>query len=332
MRSTISLIRLPSLWVYTYFPRFAPEPEVEMPLAVPFSHRFDVRCERRPRESLFFRRYFDTITAAEPWAPLPDTVREQYAGARETARFRVLLEEPVCRAWYLGERFLWQTLGLPEQVVPTPPPLHIRHTVGDYIDFIQTHLMWPVASIRRDERERPVVPVGGAGAWRATQARDQSGSRRGRGVEWPELPTTMKCRGQGGETSQIPIAPPPADHKLVRVRGSTPASIEYTGQSLELTASVIRMLQRSINLQTIYGIPAPFQILAVGVRHRSRAGHTHSRSSSQAPVPDDDESDAEAESSQDETRDGSDSGSESGAGGDDPGPSSRKRTRTYSRA
>ncbi|GMP48649.1 hypothetical protein CsSME_00015930 [Camellia sinensis var. sinensis] len=63
-----------------------------MPLSIPYSHRYDVRCERRPLESfLFFCRYFDTIDATEitwqPWAVLPDAVRDQYMGARETARF-----------------------------------------------------------------------------------------------------------------------------------------------------------------------------------------------------------------------------------------------------
>ena len=47
-------------------------------------------------------------------------VRDHYEGAGETARCRILLEGPVCRAWYLGERFLRQTLGLPEQIVPGP--------------------------------------------------------------------------------------------------------------------------------------------------------------------------------------------------------------------
>lgn len=119
--------------MYAYFPRLAPVPDVEIPLDVPFSHRFDVRCEQRPRESfVFFRRYFDTITAAEitwqPWAPLPEAVRDQYAGARETARFRILLEGLVCRVWYLGERFLRQTLSLPEKIVLGPPLTHMRHT------------------------------------------------------------------------------------------------------------------------------------------------------------------------------------------------------------
>ncbi|XP_028099675.1 protein MAIN-LIKE 2-like [Camellia sinensis] len=85
------------LWVYAYFPRLASVPDEETPLGVPFSHCFDVRCVRRPRESfIFFRRYFDTITATEitwqPWAPLPAAVRERFASAEETARFRILLE------------------------------------------------------------------------------------------------------------------------------------------------------------------------------------------------------------------------------------------------
>ncbi|KAL7263185.1 hypothetical protein ACSBR1_001374 [Camellia fascicularis] len=119
------------LWVYAYFPRLAPVPDEDSPLVVPFSRRFDVRCVRRPRETfIFFRRYFDTVTAAEvtwqPWALLPTAVRERFVGAEETARFRILLEGPVCRAWYLGERFLRQTLGLLEQIAPGSPPTHMR--------------------------------------------------------------------------------------------------------------------------------------------------------------------------------------------------------------
>ncbi|GMP47320.1 hypothetical protein CsSME_00015109 [Camellia sinensis var. sinensis] len=54
------------LWVYAYFLRLAPVPDVETPLVVPFSRRFDVRCVWRPRETfIFFRRYFDTVTPAE---------------------------------------------------------------------------------------------------------------------------------------------------------------------------------------------------------------------------------------------------------------------------
>ena len=55
-------------------------------------------------------------------------VRDHYEGAEETVHCRILLEGPVCRAWYLGERFLRQNLGLPEQIVPGPPPGHMRDT------------------------------------------------------------------------------------------------------------------------------------------------------------------------------------------------------------
>ncbi|GMP70779.1 hypothetical protein CsSME_00029484 [Camellia sinensis var. sinensis] len=121
------------LWVYAYFPKLAPVPDAETPLVVPFWRRFNERCVRRPRETFsFFRRYFDTITPAEitwqPWAPLPATIRDRFAGAEETSCFRILLEGPVCWAWYLGERFLRQTLGLPEQIVLVHPPEDMRET------------------------------------------------------------------------------------------------------------------------------------------------------------------------------------------------------------
>ncbi|GMP93780.1 hypothetical protein CsSME_00043484 [Camellia sinensis var. sinensis] len=83
------------LWVHAYFPRLAPVLDEETSLGVPFSQRFDVRCVRRPQKTfIFFHRYFNTITAAEPWAPLPAAVRERFAGAEESARFRLLLEGP----------------------------------------------------------------------------------------------------------------------------------------------------------------------------------------------------------------------------------------------
>ncbi|XP_028088443.1 uncharacterized protein LOC114288999 [Camellia sinensis] len=77
----------------------------------------------------------------------------------------------------------------------------------------------------------------------------------------------MTCRGQGGETYQIPITPPLADHELVGVRGSTPASIEYTGQALPLTASVMGMLQRSMDLLSIYNIPVSSFNLSLKTLH-----------------------------------------------------------------
>ncbi|GMP88181.1 hypothetical protein CsSME_00040255 [Camellia sinensis var. sinensis] len=40
------------LWVYAYFPTLAPELEVEAPLVIPYSRRFEGRCRPRPRETL----------------------------------------------------------------------------------------------------------------------------------------------------------------------------------------------------------------------------------------------------------------------------------------
>lgn len=112
---------------------------------------------------------------------MPAAVWERYAGAEETNQFRILLEGPVCWAWYLGERFLRQTLGLPEQIVPLLPPIDMRQTEiypphemddytigweaeGDYAEYVQTYIMRPLSSGRRAERERPMAPAAGAEA------------------------------------------------------------------------------------------------------------------------------------------------------------------------
>lgn len=104
-----------------------------MPVVVPYSHRYDGRCLRRTWETFaFFRRYFDTVAAGEivwqPWALMPAEVKDQYAGAQEASYFRLLLEGPVCRAWFLDERFMRQTMGLPEPVVPMPLSASMRAT------------------------------------------------------------------------------------------------------------------------------------------------------------------------------------------------------------
>ncbi|GMP74044.1 hypothetical protein CsSME_00031580 [Camellia sinensis var. sinensis] len=239
------------LWVYAYFPRLAPVPDVETPLGVPFSRHFDVRCVRRPQETfIFFRCYFDTITPAEPWASLPAAVWEPFAGVEEIAWFRVLLEGPEMADYTIG----WDAEGFRGE--------------GDYTEYVQTYIMQPLSSGCRAERERLAAPAAwvgaGAGGARVARVRDRSGARRGWGASWPALPTMMTCRGQGGETYQIPFAPPPADHELVRFYDLPPAFSEYTRQSLELNASMMGMLQRSFDLLAIYSILPPFQMSVAG--------------------------------------------------------------------
>ncbi|XP_028126069.1 protein MAIN-LIKE 2-like [Camellia sinensis] len=54
------------LWVYAYFRPLAPELEVEAPLAIPYSRRFEGRYWPRPQETqLYLRQFFDTIRATE---------------------------------------------------------------------------------------------------------------------------------------------------------------------------------------------------------------------------------------------------------------------------
>ncbi|CAL5340287.1 unnamed protein product [Camellia sinensis] len=48
-----------------------------------------------------------------------------------------------------------------------------------------------------------------------------------------------------------------AGHELVGVRGSTQASIEYTGGALELITSLMGMVQRREALFSLYGIQIP---------------------------------------------------------------------------
>lgn len=59
------------LWVCAYFPTLALDPEVEAPLEVPYSRRFEGQCRPRPRETLpYLRQYFDTVRATEiTWQP-----------------------------------------------------------------------------------------------------------------------------------------------------------------------------------------------------------------------------------------------------------------------
>ena len=67
--------------MYAYFPRLAPVPDEEISLGVPFSHHFDVRCERRPRESLmFYHRYFEAV---RKWNTKRDLVVRHWGKSRE---------------------------------------------------------------------------------------------------------------------------------------------------------------------------------------------------------------------------------------------------------
>ncbi|GMP85730.1 hypothetical protein CsSME_00038774 [Camellia sinensis var. sinensis] len=185
------------LWVYAYFLRLAPKPRVEIPPMLPYSHRYDGRCQR----------------SWQPWVVMPDGVKDQFASAREASRFWILLDGPVCRAWFLGERFLRQSLGWPEPVVPMLPSTYMRVTErytmqeminfkrgwdadffrleGDYTAFIQTYLMLPLTSAHRGERARAPTIGERAGGSRASRAHDRRGSQTRQKARWPELPASL---------------------------------------------------------------------------------------------------------------------------------------------
>ncbi|XP_028074675.1 uncharacterized protein LOC114277057 [Camellia sinensis] len=126
---------------------------------------------------------------------------------------------------------------------------------GDYATFIQTHLMPPLTSVRGGEGAgAPAVRERGREA-KATRTHGRRDSQTRQRAGWPKLPTSLTCWGRSGETYQIPIEPAPVSHELVGVRGSIPASIEYTEQALELATSLMGMVQTSMNLLSLYRIP-----------------------------------------------------------------------------
>ena len=214
----------------------------------------------------------------QPWAPLPAVTRDRFAGAEETSRFWILLEGQVCRAWYLGERFLRQTLGLPEQIVPVHPPADMRETerrtteqmddftigweetcfrgIGEYRENVQTYLMRPLSGGRRAEGARPVAPAAGAGvgaragASRRARVRGRGGVQGGRGTGWPALPAVLTFQGQCGATYQISFAPPPADHEFVGVPDVPPVCITaFFNHFIFVYLIVHRILMHLILLQ-----------------------------------------------------------------------------------
>ena len=97
----------------------------------------------------------------------------------------------------MGERFLRQSLGLPEPVVLMLPPTYMRvieryttqemidftkgwdanffRLEGDYIAFIQTYLMLPLIGVCGGERARAPVIRDRAGGSKASHAHDRRG-------------------------------------------------------------------------------------------------------------------------------------------------------------
>ncbi|XP_028105625.1 uncharacterized protein LOC114304687 [Camellia sinensis] len=203
------------LWVYVYFPSLAPELEVVGIPVIPYSLIFEGPHRPRPRETLpRLRQYFDTVRHSEitwqPWASLDDGLRLQYTGASDISQYRVLLEGPVARVWFLGERFLRQVWGYLSQDIPAVPPASMRTAdrlsfsevvgamlgsdalllveEGDYATYRHIYLMPPLTEARI-----PMMrPAGMSSSGQAQAAGAPSSSRAGtsRGGSRPVPPTS----------------------------------------------------------------------------------------------------------------------------------------------
>ncbi|XP_028106146.1 protein MAINTENANCE OF MERISTEMS-like [Camellia sinensis] len=242
------------LWIYAYFPTLVPKLEVAMPPMTPYSLVFEGPYRPRPRESfLYLRQYFDTVRPSEitwqPWAPLGRDLRFQFAEAWGASRYRILLEGPVGRAWFLGERFLCQTWGYLVQDIPSAPPddmrtadrlpprgvvdarlgtdafLHLEQ--GEYATYRHTYLMPSLTGVHTPMRRPAGMPSSGRARAADVPSTSRAGTSRGGGglvspippthhhPGWPDMPTELT--GWRFRTLYlIPIEPPMFDHKYVK--------------------------------------------------------------------------------------------------------------------
>ena len=192
----------------------------------------------------------------QPWAVFDD-VQNLYPGGSSGSQYRFLLEGPVGRAWFLGERFQRQVWGYNSQDPPAVPPPTMRtadrlsaeevirdmqgtdallyFVEGDYATYRRIYLMSPWTGVRAP----PLRSAGAASSSRARAADIPSSSRagasRGRGSSippippspyhpgWPDMPTELMS-WQYGTTSPtlIPIEPPAPGHRYVSDPDSPP--------------------------------------------------------------------------------------------------------------
>ncbi|XP_028100035.1 uncharacterized protein LOC114299475 isoform X2 [Camellia sinensis] len=242
----------------------APELEVAVPLVISYSHVFEGRCRPRVRETLpYLRQFFDTVRATEitwqPWAPLGGDIRFRFLGGWSASRYRTLFEGPVGRAWFLGDRFLCQTLGHPDQDIPLAPLEDMRSTEdltpqgvevailgndvmlfleeGEYATYRHTYLMPPLTGVCTPTRRAAGTSLSSR-VWAADMpSTSRAGTSRSGAKQippipptyqhagWPDLPTELA--GWRYRTSYpIPLEPPLPDHRYVR----DPDSPSYTLQ------------------------------------------------------------------------------------------------------
>ncbi|KAI8009968.1 Protein MAIN-LIKE 2, partial [Camellia lanceoleosa] len=237
----LSIFSLPSscfsqLWIYAYVPALAPEPEVKPPLKVPYSHRYDGRCQPRARETLsYLRQYFDTfflLSASIHFAyPMATYLSMHLLSAGHMAALGNDAR------W--GQISFYRSLGV------------CVHT--GRADDIPSSSRARVADVPSTSRARA------ANAFSTSRARVPRGEARGmpptrQSVGWLDLPTELTGWRYFGVPYQIPLKPPLPDHRYVRTPDSPPPSIEYVEGLLEVLASFEGMILRRDTMLSFHGI------------------------------------------------------------------------------
>ncbi|GMP94247.1 hypothetical protein CsSME_00043772 [Camellia sinensis var. sinensis] len=287
------------LWAYVYFPSLAPELEVVGIPVTPYSLIFEGPHRARPRETLVrLRQYFDTVRHSEitwqPWAPLGDDLLLQYTEASGISRYRVLLEGPVGRVWFLGERFLRQVRGYLSQDVPAVPPASMRTAdrlsysevvgamlgsdallyvaEGDYATYRHIYLMPPLTEARI-----PMMRPAGMSSSDQAQARatdipssSRAGTSRGGSrpfpptpsihphLEWPDMPTELMAWQYGASSpTPIPLEPPMPSDRYAIDPDSPPPSRGYIEEVVGLVATLEGMVLRREAQLSVAGIQMP---------------------------------------------------------------------------
>ncbi|CAL5404346.1 unnamed protein product [Camellia sinensis] len=231
----------------------------------------------------------------------------QFAGAWGASRYRILFEGPVGRAWFLGERFMRQTLGYPAQEIPSPPPLDMRstesltsqevsdlmqgvdavlfHKEGKYTTYLHTYLMPPLTGVHTPMRRAADIPSSSRTRAINIPSTSRASTSRGktRGMPftwqcagWPDPPTEL-TGWRYGTPYQISLEPPLPDHRYVSAPDSALPPRGYVEGLLEAMASLEGMVLRRETMLYAYDIsvtplqpgpPGPSRVAGRGISIR----------------------------------------------------------------
>ncbi|KAI7985422.1 Protein MAINTENANCE OF MERISTEMS, partial [Camellia lanceoleosa] len=230
----------------------------------------------RARETLpYLRQFFHTVWPTE------------FAGGWAASRYRILFEGPAGRDWFLGDRFMRQTMGFPEQNVPAAPPDDMRSTEGltfqdinsamlgtdvflhleegEYATYCHTYLMPPLTGVRTPTRRFVGMPSSSRARAAGVPSASRAGTSRGGArlvppilptyhhAGWLDIPTKL-TGWRYGTSYPIPIEPPMPGHPYVRDPNSLPPTTEYTEGLLGLVASLEGMVLRRETQLSIVGV------------------------------------------------------------------------------